>query len=122
VHYALLGHVIDARRIFSLILRRHPARYLRSDPAPSRCRAANARVHSGAKNAQTYSPFAEAIATIILPHISASAVLTAPFGNSGLSRPCWRESSRTISARCGGVNRKMDKLTRAQLVAWGGRK
>jgi len=36
---------------------------------------------------------------------------------AALFRPCWRESSRTISARCGGVNRKMDKLTRRP-IGW----
>jgi hypothetical protein len=40
-----------------------------------------------------------------------------PKDAAALFRPCWRESSRTISARCGGVNRKMDKLTRRP-IGW----
>src|SRR5712672_1416599 len=51
----------------------------------------------------------------------ASAVLAAPVREQRPVRPCWRESSRTFSARGGGVNRKMDKLTQGQLVASGGR-
>src|ERR1700730_9881742 len=47
----------------------------------------------------------------------AFAVLAAPIRRSGLSSRASIKSKRTISARRGGVNWKMDKLTRGQAVA-----
>ena len=75
--------------------------------ASSRSRASNARSRS--------SP-AKAIATKILPLVHFRS-LGCSEGEQWPIRPGCRESSRTISVRCGAVNRKMDKLPRAQIVA-----
>jgi hypothetical protein len=52
---------------------------------------------------------------IILP-IVAFAVLAARFRAAAFFRPCWHQSSRTISARLSRVNWKIGKLVPRQAV------
>jgi hypothetical protein len=65
---------------------------------------------------QNHSSFSGAIATIVLPQLR-SCHLDRADPAQRLIQPNRHKSQRTISARHGGVNWKMGKLTWDQLVA-----
>src|SRR6202048_4266774 len=69
-----------------------------------------------ALNAWSHGSSSGAIATIVLPQLRFCR-LGRTHQAQRLIQPSKHKSNRTILARRGGVNWKMDKLTRGQLVA-----
>ena len=74
-----------------------------------------ASLRCGALRAWSHGSSSGAIATIVLPQLRFCR-LGCTHQAQRLIQPSKHKSSRTISARRGGVNWKMDKLTRGQAV------
>jgi hypothetical protein len=90
------GRIIVVSRALAIKARRS------YQQASNRRRASNARSHGSS---------ARAIATIVLPQLRLRRLDRARWAQR-LIQPCRRKSNGTFTAAGGGVNRKMDNLTR----------